>query len=78
MHEIRIPTWALPYIVNGDPSGLTQEETSKVDNFARRVREDFGIQDLSLGSGLYDEPYFSWWNDIDGHLGANVVDVVYL
>lgn len=28
-----IPTWSLPYIVNDDPSGLTDEEIQLVDEF---------------------------------------------
>lgn len=29
----RIPTWALCYIINGDPSGLEDDDIAKVDNF---------------------------------------------
>lgn len=32
----RIPAWAICYIVNGDPSGLTVEEISMVDKWVRK------------------------------------------
>ena len=33
MHKTteRIPTWSLCYLINGDASGLTEEETGIVD-----------------------------------------------
>lgn len=29
----KIPTWSLPYIINADPTGLTDEEIQLVDDF---------------------------------------------
>jgi hypothetical protein len=32
----KIPAWALPTIINDDPSGLTDEDIELVDNYCRR------------------------------------------
>ena len=45
-----------------------------MNKFADEVYEDTG-RDISVGDGISNEPYFSWSNDIDGSLGADVVDV---
>ncbi len=31
----RIPTWALRYIINGDPSGIDVDDIAKVDDFLK-------------------------------------------
>mgnify|MGYP001195757843 CR=1 FL=1 len=31
-----IPTWSLPYLMNDDPSGLTDEEIKMVDDFVNQ------------------------------------------
>jgi hypothetical protein len=74
IYEYIIPSYALPYLVNNDPSGLSDEEIKKIDKFADEVYKETGA---SLESGIdYDqEPYFKWRNDIDGSLGSNVIDV---
>ena len=39
-----IPTWALCYIINGDASGLTDEEISMVDEAIRKNNSKSKIQ----------------------------------
>ncbi len=39
-----IPKWSLPYIINGDPSGLSDKEQELVDNFLKEKFPDGFIQ----------------------------------
>jgi len=39
---IQMPCWALPYLVNNDPSGLTEEEIEQVDNWVERNQDENG------------------------------------
>lgn len=32
----RVPTWALPYMVNGDTTGLKDKEIKMIDNLLRK------------------------------------------
>ena len=34
----KIPTWALCYIINGDPTGLSDEDIKMVDGFMQKWR----------------------------------------
>lgn len=74
IYEFSVPTWALPYLINNDPSGLSKEEIKKVDKFSAEVYS-LTKSDISMGSGWDEEGSFKWRNDIDGSLGANVVEV---
>ena len=74
IYEYVIPSYALPYIVNNDPSGLSDEEIEKIDKFADEVYQETGSS-IEMGIDYDQEPYFKWRNDIDGSLGANVIDV---
>ena len=31
--NVPIPSWSLPYLINGDASGLTEEEIGQVDDY---------------------------------------------
>lgn len=72
--DYKIPTWALPALINGDYSGLTDEEEDMLIRFEKQVIRDagkpghWGVDD--------DEPYFSRNNDINRG-GGDVVDAKY-
>lgn len=74
IYEYVIPTYALPYLVNNDPSGLSDEEIEKIDKFADEVYKKTGSS-IEMGIDYEQQPYFKWRNDIDGSLGADVIDV---
>ncbi len=53
----RIPTWALCYLINSDPSGLNEEDTETVDKWCNENK-------ISVVCTAYDkegecEPYFT-------------------
>ena len=51
---VECPTWALGYLINNDPEGLSPEEIVMVDDWA----EGLGLyQHFSVGDN--EEPYFS-------------------
>ncbi len=53
----KIPTWSLSYLVNGDASGLTDEEIQTID----RWYKDMGAQVVSpiMDDECNLHPYFS-------------------
>lgn len=53
----KIPTWSLCYLVNGDASGLTEEELQTID----RWYKDMGVQVISpvMDDECNLQPYFS-------------------
>lgn len=75
IYEYVIPTYALPYLVNNDPSGLSEDEIEKIDKFADEVYKETGAS-IEMGIDYEQQPYFKWFNDIDGVLGgSDVIDV---
>lgn len=52
-----IPTWALCYIINGDASGLTDEEIHMVDEAMRK--NNIEIVSPRYNEDMCTEPYFS-------------------
>lgn len=65
-----IPTWALSYIVNNDPSGLEDEDIEKVDKFIDRLVRLYGNGNLMLGNSEGEDNLgFKYRNDID-NMGA--------
>lgn len=52
-----IPTWALCYLINSDPSGMTDEEINEVDTWCK----DNGISVVCTASDKEgeSEPYFT-------------------
>ena len=70
--EYRLPAWSLPYLINSDPSGLSDEEIIKVDTFVSRQLCQKGFDTFIVTSPDKDS-YFYWHNDID-NLGDDVYD----
>ena len=52
-----IPTWSLCYIINGDASGLTDEEIRMVDEAMRK--NNIEIVSPRYNEDMCTEPYFS-------------------
>lgn len=66
----KVPTHLLGYIINGDSTGLTDEEVNEVDSLFR----DLGVEIVSPPSAEEDwQPYFSYYPWI-GSLGCEVID----
>ncbi len=53
-----IPTYALCYLVNGDPTGLTDEDIAIIDEAVSR-RKIYEIIPFSEDNPMSNEPYFS-------------------
>lgn len=69
--EYRLPDWALPYLINSDPSGLEDADIEKVDRFvAAQLARGYAQFHVTMPDG---EKYFAHSNDIDG-LGADCYD----
>lgn len=53
----KIPTWSLCYIINGDTSGLTDEEIRTIDHWYKEM----GVQVVSpvMDDECGTHPYFS-------------------
>lgn len=69
-YQLRVPSWAMPYLVNGDATGLSPAEISAVDNLVKSYGQQFNM--------VNEEPYFSRRNDLggeEGSLGSDVYDV---
>ncbi len=66
----KIPTWSLCYLINGDPSGLTDEEIQDID----RWYNNLGVQVVSPveDSDGNMQPHFSRYPAFG--LPAEVVD----
>ena len=69
-YDYVIPSHYLPVLINGDPSGLSDDEVLELDAFIADL-PDFGHWDCE------DESYFSHTNDVN-NLGGDVTDCAYL
>jgi len=69
--EFIIPEWALCAIVNDDYTGLTEEETGKINKFLESLFKAYGNNNLfDRLDSTEDELGFCRSNDID-NLGTN-------
>jgi hypothetical protein len=73
----RIPVHFLPYLINSDPSGLTDTEINQADTYVNELIQAF---EAPLYFDPYDkegncEDYFSWSNNVTGYEGSSVTDV---
>jgi hypothetical protein len=75
LFEYEIPNWAVAPLINGDFTGLSDEDESKLTKFMDEVVEDHGNALFMLGDKS-DESSFSPSNDID-NLGSDVT-VLYI
>lgn len=70
--EFDIPEWALSALINGDKSGLEDEDITKLNNFINQVVATYGNAIFMLGDiDGEDNLGFKHKNDID-NLGSNV------
>lgn len=56
LEKVRIPTWALCYLVNADSSGLEPEDKKLVDEWVERTRDGGCVDVCCPAEG--EEPYF--------------------
>ncbi len=68
--EFTVPTWAVAVLINGDYSGLEDEDAEKIYSFIDYVQIQHGNANFMLGEKSDDE-WFARRNDIDS-LGSNV------
>lgn len=69
--DFTIPEWAMSSLINGDDSGLEDEDISKIDNFVKQVASEYGNANFMLGDiEGKDDLGFCRQNDID-NLGSN-------
>ena len=54
----KVPTWALPYMINGDPSDLTDEEIQIIDNCGFIPLSECDENGFTINNE-YSHPYFS-------------------
>ena len=70
-YHFKIPVWAALAISNGSEN-TTEEEDQQLSDFLESL-PDNGQGTFDFGN---DEPYFSYFNDVD-KLGNDVYDTVY-
>ena len=69
--DFTIPEWAMSSLINGDDSGLEDEDISKIDNFVKQVASEYGNANFMLDDvDGKDNLGFCRQNDID-NLGSN-------
>jgi hypothetical protein len=70
--EFTIPEWAMPVLINGDYSGLSDEDEAKIDEFVNDTVKEFGNANFMDGD---EDLGFLRSNDID-NLGSNCYKLV--
>lgn len=81
----RIPDYAAPYLVNGDPSGLNQEDIENIDKWVESMNEDgynvstwcTVVQDDEGEWCIEDEAEPSYSSSPEFGLPCNVYEVMY-
>lgn len=53
----KIPTWSIGYIINGDSTGLTEDEIRMIDNWLNEWQVEI-VSPITDGQGNA-QPYFS-------------------
>ena len=70
-----VPTYALSYLVNGDPSGLTDEERAMIDDLLRSQSVELVSPDWE-DEATASQPYFSsvpWFGQPTEVVDCNIV-----
>ena len=70
VYEFKIPEWAVSALINGDTSGLEEEDIKKIESFVNNTSARYGNANFSLPSDDQLELGFCRTNDID-NLGSN-------
>jgi hypothetical protein len=65
--EFTVPEWAMSALINGDYSGLSDEDEAKIDEFVNDTVQEFGNANFMDGD---EDLGFCRSNDIDS-LGSN-------
>ena len=77
-YEYVLPTYALSALINGDVSGLEDNEVETIEQFERRVIKRHGVGHWAQQDNAGYESYFAHYNDIDGTLGNDCEDWQYV
>jgi hypothetical protein len=61
-HNVKLPTYSLPYLINGDDSGLSSEDKTDIDVFMNKFYQDFKPVncDAIIDYDSESESYFTW------------------
>lgn len=70
LYEFVIPNWAMSALINGDFSGLSDEDEDKLNRFIEEVTAEYGNAWFMLPSDDKIDLGFKWRNDID-NLGSD-------
>jgi hypothetical protein len=66
--EYVVPNWSVPCLINGDFSGLNDEDEKSLDSFIEQVKNECGNAMFMLGDKS-DDYGFSHRNDVDSYAG---------
>ena len=73
--EYTVPEWILSYMVNGDATGITDEEQETAEKFFCQVFDEFGAGHWSVD--LDQTPNEFSYNDVD-HFIDTTYEAVYV
>lgn len=71
----KLPSYWASYLINGDASGLEDNEQEQIDAWTERQRKSANTSLFSCAD--CSEPYFSWCDDA-GRMGGDVCDYTFL
>jgi hypothetical protein len=74
--EFLIPTWTLPYLINDDPSGLSDEDQQMVDDWVASKLTVYPALVATIPDDS-DNHYFAAYNDMS-RLGDDVINVTFI
>jgi hypothetical protein len=72
--DFTLPTYCLPYLINGDVGDMTEEEIIEIDQFCENLQNTYGPGHWATEG---EETFFSWRNDIN-RLGSECATVCYI